>query len=142
MKRFWMVVLVVAFAVGLASGAQQGKPEQKPDKKAAPTVTGKWTMTLEMSMGTGTPTLDLKQDGEKITGTYTGRYGTFQLEGTLKDRAIQFSFTMVAEGESVAMSFAGEVAEDFQTMKGTAAIDDLGDATWTARKEKTVALSS
>jgi hypothetical protein len=137
-----MVMLVLAFAVGLASGAQQGKQEQKPDKKAAPTVTGKWMMTLEMSMGTGNPTLDLKQDGEKITGTYTGRYGTFQLEGTLKERAIQFSFTMVAEGESVAMSFTGEVAEDGQTMKGSAAIDDLGDATWTAKKEKTTGLSS
>jgi hypothetical protein len=137
MRKFLVVVVVLMFAVVLAAGVQQqGKPEQKPKNKATPSVTGKWTMTLEMSMGTGTPTLDLKQDGEKITGTYTGRYGTFQLEGTLKERAIQFSFTMVAEGESVTMSFAGEVAEDGQTMKGNAVIGELGDATWSAKREK------
>lgn len=137
MRKFLVVVVVLVFAVGLAAGVQQqGKPEQKPNNKATPAVTGKWTMTLEMSMGTGTPTLDLKQDGEKITGTYTGRYGTFQLEGTLKERAIQFSFTMVAEGESVLMSFTGQVAEDGQTMKGNAVIGELGDATWSAKREK------
>jgi hypothetical protein len=93
-------------------------------------------MTLEMSMGTGTPTLDLKQDGEKLTGTYTGRYGTFDLQGSVKERAIQFSFTMSAEGQSVTMSFTGEIAQDGQTMKGTAVLGEMGDATWTAKREK------
>ncbi len=93
-------------------------------------------MTLEMSMGTGTPTLDLKQDGEKITGTYSGRYGTFPLEGSLKERAIRFSVTMTAEGQSVEVSFTGELAQDGQTMKGTAVLGELGDATWNAKREK------
>jgi hypothetical protein len=94
--------------------------------------------SLEMSMGTGTPTLELKQDADKITGTYTGRYGTFQLEGKLKGRYIEFAFTMVAEDQSVEMSFAGEVAPDGQTMKGTAVLGELGDATWTAKREKSL----
>ncbi len=119
---------VVAASVGAAQGGAQ-------EKKAAPNVTGKWAMTLEMSMGTATPSLDLKQDGTKITGTYTGRYGTFDLQGTLKDRAIQFSFNMSAEGETVTMTFAGEVAEDGQTMKGTATLGEMGDATWSAKKQ-------
>jgi len=135
MRKFLAVFIVLAFTAGLAAQAQQqGNPAQK---QAALNVTGKWTMTLEMSMGTGTPTLDLKQDGEKITGTYTGLYGTSQLAGTLKERTIEFTVTMVAEGESVSMSFGGQVAEDGQTMKGTAVLGELGDATWTAKKEKT-----
>lgn len=138
MRKFLLVVIALAFTAGLAAQAQQqGNQEQKPTNKAALNVTGKWNMTLEMSMGTGTPTLELKQDGEKITGTYTGRYGTFQLAGTLKERVIEFSFTMEAEGESVVMSFGGQVAEDGQTMKGNATLGELGDATWTAKKEKT-----
>ncbi len=124
-----------AIACGLAAPAQQARPEQKPDK-AEPIVTGKWTMTLEMSMGVANPTLDLKQDSEKITGTYTGRYGTFPLEGKLKNRAIQFAFTMVAEGESVAMQFTGEVAPDGESMKGTATLGEMGDASWSAKKDK------
>jgi hypothetical protein len=138
MKRFPMlmtVVVLLAAASIAASGTLQGKPDQKPEKPAV-NVAGKWTMTMEMSMGTATPSLDLKQDGTKITGTYTGRYGTFALEGTLKDRAIQFTFQMGAEGETVTMSFAGEVAADAQTMKGTASLGEMGDATWSAKKEK------
>ncbi len=138
MRTFSIAIIVAALAIGAAARpVAQAKPEQKPDSKAAVNVAGKWTMTLEMSMGTATPTLDLKQDGSKITGTYTGRYGTFNLEGTLKERVIQFAFTMTAEGQSVDMKFAGEVAEDGQTMtKGVAVLGELGDATWTAKREK------
>jgi hypothetical protein len=128
MKKF-LVLLIMLAAAGLAVQAEQAKPEQKPN------ITGKWSMTLEMSMGTGTPALDLKQEGEKITGTYTGRYGTFPIEGTLKERAIEFSVTMNAEGQSVTMTFGGEVAADGQTMKGQANLGELGDATWNAKKE-------
>ena len=93
-------------------------------------------MTLEMEIGTGTPTLDLKQDGEKITGTYTGRYGKFALEGKLKERTIEFAVNMTAEGQAVTMNFSGQVSEDAKTMKGQATISELGDATWTATRDK------
>ena len=53
------------------------KPQPPAEARSARDVTGKWTMALEMSQGTATPTLELKQDGEKLTGTYTGRYGEF-----------------------------------------------------------------
>jgi hypothetical protein len=119
--------LLLALVLGVAGPAGQDPPKTV-------SVTGKWTMTLEMSIGTATPVLDLKQDGTKITGTYTGRYGTFELQGTLKARLIEFSFPMTAEGQSVTMTFSGEVAPDGQAMKGTATISELGDATWTAKK--------
>jgi hypothetical protein len=138
MKR---LTLLVVFAVALtavagASVRQQAKPDQaKPSQKSALDVTGKWAMTLDMAMGTATPALELKQDGAKVTGTYAGRYGTFPLEGSLKDRAIQFTFTMGAEGQTQTMSFAGEVSADGQSMKGTASLGDMGDATWSAKRQ-------
>ncbi len=132
-----LTVLVVFACAGiLVVAAPSRQPQQKPEK-AAVSVAGKWTMTLEMSMGTATPALDLKQDGTKITGTYTGRYGTFSLEGTLKDRTIQFSFQMSAQGEAQTLSFTGEVADDAQSMKGTAVLGEMGDATWSAKRERT-----
>lgn len=133
MRKFLVAVAVLVFSGALASHARQ----QKPDSKGALNVTGKWNMTLDMSMGTGTPVLELKQDAEKITGTYTGRYGTFPLEGTLKDRTIEFSLTMSAEGQAVTMTFTGEVTADGQSMKGQATLGELGDATWSAKREKT-----
>ena len=132
MRKSLAVVALLVVGAGLAVSSQQ---QSKPDAQAS--VAGKWAMALEMSMGTGTPTLELKQDGEKVTGTYTGRYGTFALEGTVKARAIEFAVTISAEGQSVTMRFAGEVAADNQTMKGTASLADLGEATWSAKREKT-----
>jgi hypothetical protein len=34
------------------------------------------------------------------------------------------------------MNFSGEVAADAQTMKGQATIEGLGDATWSAKRDK------
>jgi len=112
--------------------------QQAPDKPAPKPidVSGKWNMTLEMSTGTGTPTLVLKQSGETVTGTYAGRYGEFPLKGTLKGNKIEFGFKMSAEGTDVDLSFAGEVAADGQSMRGEAEIAMLGDATWSAVKAK------
>ena len=119
-------------------------PSQAQSKPAPPpTLTGKWAVTLEMQSGTANPTLELKQEGEKITGTYTsGRYGKFPLTGTLKGRALRFSCTMNAEGTEVVLAFAGEVAEDFQTIKGDADLGGAGEATWYAKPDKGTGLFS
>jgi hypothetical protein len=132
MRRLLLLLALSVIAGGLVVQARQARP----DTNAAPDLTGKWAMTLEMSMGTGTPTLDIKQENEKITGTYTGRYGTFPLQGKLKERAIEFSVMMSAEGQEVTLGFTGEVAEDGQTMKGHASVGEMGDATWSAKKIK------
>ncbi len=130
MRKLLIPVSLLTLACSLlAQGAQ------KPDSKTV-NVAGNWAMTLEMQIGTGNPTLVLKQDGEKITGSYTGRYGTFALEGTIKERTIVFAFTMTAEGESVPMTFTGEVATDGQTMKGKASLGEMGEATWSAKRDK------
>ncbi len=136
MKRLFALVIGLALVAVAVSAAASPQDKQKPpEKKSELNVTGKWAMTMEMSMGTATPALELKQDGTKITGSYTGRYGTFPLEGTLKDRTIQFTFQMGAEGQTVSMSFAGEVAADGQSMKGTASLGEMGDASWTAKRQ-------
>lgn len=120
--------------------AQQAAPpkNQAPEKPAPsqtlPSLTGKWAMALNMTMGVSRPTLTLKQDGEKLTGTYAGRYGTFPIEGTLKGRKIELWLTMNVEGEKVEMSFVGEVAADGNSMGGDADLGQAGDGAWTATR--------
>ncbi len=132
-RRLAVSIVLVAWVAAFGSAGQAQGKDQKP--KSAIDVTGKWTMTMEMSMGTATPALDLKQDGETISGSYTGRYGSYELHGTLKDRAIRFSFVMGSEGQTVTMTFAGEVAADGQAMKGTADLGEMGEASWSAKRE-------
>ena len=126
---------VVAGFVGIALCVGFVAAQEAP--KAPPSVAGKWTLTLVTEQFTATSGLELKLDSEKITGSYvSSRYGSFPLEGTLKGRAIEFAFTLNAEGSTVAMSFKGEVAADGQTMKGKASLGDMGEATWAAERPK------
>ena len=127
-------VTAIAIAACWMAGAL-ALAAQTPAKPAP--VAGKWAVTLETESFTATSALEFKQDGEKLTGTYTSsRYGATPLQGTIKDRAIEFTFKLNADGTEVAMAFKGEVAADGQAMKGRATIAEMGDATWTAKKEK------
>jgi ABC-type transport system substrate-binding protein len=133
-----LIAAGVAATLSAQTPQQSPKPSPVPSPSAAPaaSLTGPWTMTLDMQMGTATPALDLTQQGEKITGTYEGRYGKSQLTGTLKGRALEFSFTMNAEGTEVVMTFRGQVAGDFKSIKGDADLGGMGEASWSAVPRK------
>jgi hypothetical protein len=128
-RAFALAALVVLSAAFTAAAQDPPKAPPKPAD-----VAGKWNMTLEMSIGSGTPTLEIKQDAGKITGTYTGRYAPAAITGTVVDHKIAFTCTIDAEGQAATMSFEGEIATDGQSMKGSAQIEGLGDATWTAKR--------
>jgi hypothetical protein len=70
------------------------------------------------------------QDGEKLTGTYEGRYGKSNLQGTVKENQVQFTVTVVAEGTTVTGAFEGTFESD--RMSGTVEYEGAGDGRWTA----------
>jgi hypothetical protein len=43
-------------------------------------LTGTWTMNVQTAMGPGTATFALEQEGDKLTGTYSGALGTAELQ--------------------------------------------------------------
>ncbi len=97
-------------------------------------VAGVWNVVLELETIKGRPVLTLKQDGEKITGTYEGRYGPSALEGAIKEKEIEFAVTFVAEGMRTTGSFGGTV--DGDTMGGTVEFEGAGEGTWSATRAK------
>jgi L-seryl-tRNA(Ser) seleniumtransferase len=100
---------------------------------AAPAnVVGHWSVSLELGSITGHPTLDLKQDGVKVTGTYRGRYGAAPLEGEVKENQIGFTVTMNAEGQEVSGFFSGTV--DGDKMSGSVEFEGAGEGTWSATR--------
>src|SRR5260370_23697698 len=111
--RCWLIVCLAALA---------------PSLTAAPAkVAGVWKFTVELEVGTGHPTVTLKQDGEKLTGTYDGRYGPSPLEGVIKENTIEFTVSMTAEGAAVIGRFAGTV--DGEGMSGSVVFDQAGEGT-------------
>jgi len=100
---------------------------------AAPAnVAGQWTVSLELGSIVGHPTLELKQDGEKLTGTYRGRYGAAPLEGAVKENQIGFTVTMNAEGQEASGYFSGTVEGD--KMSGSVEFEGAGEGTWSATR--------
>jgi hypothetical protein len=80
-------------------------------------VTGDWAFSVETGMGAGTPAITFKQDGEKLTGTYNGQLGNANFTGTVKGTAIEFSFTLDAQGQTIDVNYTGTV--DGKAMKGS-----------------------
>ena len=97
-------------------------------------VAGKWNVTLQLASITGHPVITLKQDGEKLTGTYEGRYGVSDLKGSVKDNAIEFTVVVLAEGTRVEGVFGGKV--DGDSMGGSVEFEGAGDGTWSAVRVK------
>jgi hypothetical protein len=96
-------------------------------------VTGKWSFQVQTSVGSGTPTISLKQDGEKLTGHYSGQLGEADLTGTVKGQSITFTFTVNVQGYEIVATYTGTI-EDKDSLKGTTHLGDLGDGTFTAKR--------
>jgi hypothetical protein len=96
-------------------------------------VTGKWVLDVQTDQGSGTPTVTLKQDGEKLTGHYSGQLGEAELTGTLKGKDITFSFSGDLQGQTFKVTYAGTVEKD--TMKGTVDLGGMASGTFTGKKQ-------
>ena len=117
----------VSFILAVVSCLAAAPVRTEPAK-----VAGEWQVALELGTITGHPTIELKQDGEKLTGTYRGRYGASPIEGAVKENQIGFTVTMTAEGQKTSGYFAGVVEGD--RMSGTVEFEGAGEGTWSATR--------
>jgi hypothetical protein len=100
---------------------------------ASAEVTGTWAMTVESGAGSGTPTFVLKQDGEKLTGRYSGQLGEADVTGTVKGSAVEMAYDVTVQGTAVHITWAGTV--DGASMKGTVKLGEFGEGTFTGKKK-------
>jgi hypothetical protein len=62
---------------------------------SAADLTGTWEITVERSAeysGNFTSTIVFKQQGEKLNGDYTGKFGPKKLSGFVKEEKVEFSW--------------------------------------------------
>lgn len=107
-----------------------------PSAPSTPSLSGDWAMSLQLDTITATPSLALKQDGDKLTGDYTSQqYGKFPLTGTVKGSNVTFSVTMTIEGNSITANYTGAVQAD-GTISGSADIGGgMMSGTFTAHRK-------
>jgi hypothetical protein len=103
--------------------------------QAAVNLTGKWAFTVETSAGNGTPTVTLKQDGEKLTGHYSSaQLGEAELAGTVKGNDVKFTFGTDVQGVHLDVTYTGTI-ENKDAMKGQVTLGGLGEGTFTAKRQ-------
>lgn len=125
--RRQLAALVTAAAVAAGFAAPVAAQNQN--------VTGDWAFSVQTDQGSGSPAITFKQEGETLTGTYSGLFGTAPLKGTIKGTAIEFSFESEAQGQRVDSVYKGTVEKD--EMKGTVAIaGGQLNGTFTATRKK------
>jgi hypothetical protein len=95
-------------------------------------ITGAWVFQVETQAGSGSPTFTFKQEGEKLTGKYKGMLGESDLTGTVKGDQVEFSFKVSGQVDGT-VTYTGTT--DGKEMKGKAKFAELGEGTFTAKKQ-------
>jgi hypothetical protein len=125
--RARLAVFVFLGLVVLGSASQIAlRAQEKID------ITGTWIFDVMTDQGGGTPTVTLKQEGEKITGHMSSMtFGEQELTGTLKEKALTFQFGAPDVGTVV---YTGTV-ESNAAIKGTLDIAGAIQGTFTAKRK-------
>ena len=97
----------------------------------APSIAGTWSMAVDSPHGAMTTSLDLKQDGTKVTGTFNsnGHMPDMKVEGTFSDGALKLETT---EGSEHKIIFSAKLLEN-GTLSGYLSME-AGDMNWTAKR--------
>ena len=126
MTKTFLIVAALVLSTASTNGAGQ---QVKFD------LTGTWLFTVTTSAGNGTPTVTLKQDGEKLAGHYSStQLGEADLAGTVKANVVNFAFGVDVQGTHLDVTYAGTI-ESQDSMKGTVKLGGLGEGTFTARRQ-------
>lgn len=96
-------------------------------------VTGTWQFEVQTDQGSGSPVFQLKQDGEKLIGTYQGLLGKADVKGSVKGDAATIEFDTDATGEKATVRYTGKL-DGNDKMSGKVTLGTFG-GTFTGRKK-------
>ncbi len=125
MSQFLKRAVVVAAVIAVAGSAAW----------AAEDPSGTWKWSVERNGQKFESTLKLKLEGEKLSGTITGRNNTESAveEATFKDNEVKFSVSRERNGQKTTTKYSGKLAGD--TIIGTAVTGERSTE-WKAERQK------
>jgi hypothetical protein len=121
MKNLFFVVIALALSAPLAA--------QKVD------LTGDWAFEVQTDQGSGSPSIVLKQTGDKLAGKYKGQLGEGDITGTVSGKTFKFSFSGNAQGTEFVVTYDGEI-ESNDSVKGKVDLAGMATGTFTGKRKK------
>lgn len=116
--KFSSAVLITLVFFAISANAQHAK------------VNGTWNVSVQTSMGSGTPTFVFQHETEtNFKGTYSGQLGEAAVKGTVKGNEVKFEFTI----DNNLIEYKGTV--DGNNMKGTLKLGTVTEGTFTGKRK-------
>jgi len=116
------------------AGSSGGSGTGSGSSAGAVNLTGVWNVEVELSAGSGSPVFTLKQEGDKLTGTYKGQFGEAPVTGTVTGNDVKFMYKVSGQGEEMTVTYTGKITGK-DTMSGKANYGSVGEGTWTAKRK-------
>lgn len=98
-------------------------------------LSGTWNFSVDIEEGGhGDPTFVFKQDGDQLTGSYSGPLGEQKVTGTVTGEQAVFGFDFKNEDQTVKATYTGKI-ESPTKMTGTVEFSGGAHGKWTATKK-------
>ena len=104
-------------------------PEEAPPPA---NVAGTWEVHTQYILGKSVHSMNLRQDGNALSGSYRSQYSLTEVKGKVRGQEVKFSVVLGFEANMVEYVYTGLVEGD--TMSGTVTLGEYGSAQWTARR--------
>lgn len=123
-RRLFLALALLAFSATLATAA------------ALHDLTGRWMLAVVTDNGTGYPVLQIRQEGDKISGTYTSNaMGSRSITGTVRGDTVSFTLSASAGGEGVVLTYTARIVTA-DSLNGLVDFAGMGGASFTGRRER------
>ncbi len=125
-----MIRSIVAVALGVAFVGTPSALEAQAD------FAGTWTLSVTTDNGVTSPSLNLQQDGVRLTGRYSSEaLGEQNVRGVVDGNDVTIRFNASMQGQSIPVVYRGTLDADGR-LTGTIVIaDGMLSGTFTATKQ-------
>ena len=99
-----------------------------------PTLSGTWNVNLNLGQGDRSITLNLQQEGERLTGAISGSLGAGEISNASASNTgeVRFTVTVNVEGQTKEATFTGTLANN--QIRGNVAVVGSAPGTFTATR--------
>ena len=99
-------------------------------------LTGTWNLTVNLGQGEKTATLNLQQEGERLSGSISGSLGAGEISNasTSAGGEVRFSIPLEIEGQTKEATFTGTLSGD--QIRGTVNVVGLAPGSFTATRSR------